>query len=168
MFILPFVASMVFAQETPPPEPAITVQADGTYVCRVTVAASAEEVEALLADPVAAARLSPDVLSIQANPAGPCQTLTTTSRGMLSALKFTSKRCPTADGWHEELVASEDFSEFDGTWTVSAVDPSTTEVMYELTTKPNLPVPDAVLRQGVQRSLKTMLRNLSDRVSRLR
>lgn len=144
-------------------EPSVVVQDDGTVLCHVTVEATEAEVRAFLADPVRAAQLSPDVIDVAAASDGSCHSMTTKSKGLFRPLVLRSRRCPTDQGWREVLVEAGDFTKFDGQWEISTVD-SGTQVVYRLTTGTTLPVPDKVVHQGVARSLKNMLKNLTDRV----
>jgi hypothetical protein len=149
-----------FADEA---DPQVTVEADGTVLCRMTVPASEAQIRSLLEDPESAAMLSPDVIDIDVTANGNCHNLETRSRGFLRPLVLNSKRCPTADGWREVLVSSGDFTQFEGEWHLQSVEGGT-EIVYTLQTGTNLPVPDSVVRQGAAKSLKNMLKNLSSRL----
>lgn len=144
-------------------DPEVNVQQSGAVRAEVTLPAAEEQIRSILGDPEEAADLSPDVISVVATPSGECFELKTRSRGLFRPLVFESRRCPTSEGWHEVLVSSDDFTAFDGEWTLNSVEGGT-QVIYVLSTETNLPVPDAVVRQNVSRSLQKLLDNLAERL----
>jgi hypothetical protein len=144
-------------------EPQVAVQSDGTVVCTVTLAASESQVRAALVDGAGSSRLSPDVLAVESAKKGACEELTKETRGLFHNFRLRSLRCPTADGWSEKLVSSDDFTEFQADWSI-ATDPAGTRVTYTVKTGLSIPVPDSLLRQSLAKATATMLGNLAQRV----
>ncbi len=146
-------------------EPVITAQTDGSIVGTTAIAASPEAVRALLADPVACGTLSPDILSVTVTPAGKCSMVDVVSRGAWNPLKWRSLRCPTADGWRDDLVSSDDLQAMHSEWHVVAAADGTTTVEYRTNTQVSLAgVPASLIHQGMMQSAKTTLVRLVERV----
>lgn len=149
-------ASLAWGQE-----PALTVEPDGTVVAVAVIDASADAVRAVLADVQATARLSPEVLSVQAEPeaTGRCSEVSRETRGLFHPLRFVARRCPTAEGWHEELVRSEDFSAYATDWRVQSTAEGT-RVEYRVKTSVRLPIPGAALAAALKDAAGTTVKNL--------
>ena len=146
-------------------DPVITSQADGSILATTAIAASPAAVRAALADPVACGALSPDILSVTVTQAGPCTMLDVVSRGAWDPLRWRALRCPTADGWRDDLVSSDDLQSMHSEWRVLAAADGTTTVEYRTNTQVSLPgVPDSLIRQGMMRSARDTLVRLVDRV----
>lgn len=146
-------------------DPVITEQADGSIVATATIAASPDVVRAALADPVACGALSPDILSVTATPAGKCTMLDVVSRGAWNPLRWRALRCPTADGWRDDLVSSTDIQSMHSEWRVLAAADGTTTVEYRTNTQVSLAgVPDSLIHQGMMRSAKDTVVRLIARV----
>jgi hypothetical protein len=164
MFYVMVAAALLLprAHAADPAEP--TIQDDGTVRSEVVVAGDLAAVRKLIGDPVAAASLSPDVISARVVQHGTCDVVEVVTRGMTSNLKYLVKRCPTADGWHEALVSSEDFNEVKVDWDVTAV-PGGTKVVYTIRTLPDLPVPQRLITSLTAKSAVQALKNLVHRVT---
>lgn len=160
MFYVLAMVSQVCAAE--PSEPTIT--SDGTVLSNVFVEADAAAVRQLIADPVALAKLNPDVLSARVLSHGECDMVEVTTKGMSSPLSYVVKRCPTAGGFSETLVSSEDFSAVAVSWKLESV-PGGTNVSYSIRTSPDLPVPQRVISSFTAKSAVTALKNLVHRVT---
>jgi carbon monoxide dehydrogenase subunit G len=146
-------------------EPSIAVEDDGTVVGRVEVAATESEVRALLTDPVTAGSLTPGVLSVSPTPQGACTLLDVETRGPWDPLTYRGLRCPTADGWEQHLVASEDFARVDVHWKLAPTDTGTA-VEYRVNTAITAPVPARLVRRGVEQSARETLVALVERLIR--
>ena len=142
-------------------EPALSVESDGTVVAVAVIEASPDAVRAVLADVQATSRLSPEVLSVEAasEDAGRCREVKRETRGLFHPLRFVARRCPTADGWHEELVQSDDFSAYATDWTVVATEGGT-RVEYRVKTSVRLPIPGAALAAALRDATATTVKNL--------
>ena len=156
-------ASIVFltAALAAPAEPSpVEIGADSSIRTTVIVAATPEQVRARLADPVAAAELCDDVIGARVvGASGDCSLLEVTTRGLTDPLVYTVKRCPTADGWQETLVASDDFSRQDSRVRLEAV-PGGTRIVMEVRSEPRLPLPQRLLQSEIAKSTVQTLRNL--------
>ena len=102
-------------------EPTMSVEADGTVVAVVEVAATPDRVRGVLDDPFALAKLSPDILSTKEEAGAPagCQRFARETKGMWRPLELVFQRCRTEAGWREELVSSEDFEAYATDWTLT-------------------------------------------------
>lgn len=143
-------------------EARVSVDDQGRVVARIAVAASADEVKAVLADPKGTlAALSPETLSVQTTTEGRCEMVDRKTRGVWRPFAFRAKRCPTAHGWTETLVASDDFTAYAAEWEVEDSDDGTTEVVYTIQTEINAPVPRALVRTNLKTAAGDMLKRLA-------
>lgn len=140
-------------------EPEVELDPTGAIVGRILVPADAEAVREVVGDPTALGRLSPDVVSVQEQPSGRCIDVTTETRGLFRSLFMKSRRCPTADGWEDRLVESEDFDAYETRWSLREVDGGT-EVTVRVHTEVDLPVPDAIVQSRQKKSVGQVLENL--------
>ena len=145
--------------------PAVVVESDGTVVATVVLDASEAEVRALLADSVAAARLSADVLEATASTHGRCEQMEISTRGFLRPLTVVTLRCPTADGWRETLLRSDDFTRYVTEWRISTV-VGGTRVEHRVNVGVDLPVPEAAVRQGLLDAVVAKVDALRTRLAR--
>jgi hypothetical protein len=143
--------------------PDVRVESDGTVVATVLVGAEPAAVRALLADGVDATRLSPDVYGVRATPVGDCQLLDKETRGIFRPFHLRTRRCPTAVGWSETLVGSDDFTAFRSSVEVAPAG-SATRVTYRVQTSLAAPVPQAALNRSVSDSARALLDNLVRRL----
>lgn len=160
LIALALLASARAAEPTPP----VTDSADRVTTA-VVVPAAPDAVRAVLADPTAACRLSADVLSARVVGAdGPCALIAVTTRGLTSPLSYTTRRCPSADGYTETLVQTDDFDQQDARWRLRAV-PGGTEVTLQVRSQPRLPVPQRIINATVGSSAVQALKALVQRVT---
>ena len=143
--------------------PAVSVEADGTVVGVVVVAAEESAVRSLLADPQREAALSPFVREVLVDGTeGGCTRLRKKTRGLLRPFELVSLRCPTDAGWREQLVESADFTTYGIEWRVAPADGGT-RVEYRVTTTLSAPLPASAVSAGVVDATKTLLANLLER-----
>lgn len=136
-----------------PDEPLVQREEPGTIITRLLVPASAEEVRAVLDDPVAFGGFTPDVLSMRVEPRGRCKLLSFDSRGFLEPMRYSTLRCPSAQGWSETLFQSEDFTRYDADMAFEDA-PGGTLITYRLSVDLDFPVPDMVISRNVKKSAK--------------
>lgn len=159
MFVL--FSSLALASGEPS---AAIVASDAGVHSAVVVAASPTEIKAALADPVASIKLCEDVLSAKiVGQSGGCPIVEVSTRGFTSPLVYTVKRCPTADGWKETLVASDDFDRQEVTVHLEAVGTGT-RISMEVHSQPRLPFPKSILQGEVAKSTVQTLRNIYEKV----
>jgi hypothetical protein len=154
------IAALVLVAPARSQDPALTVDAAGEVRVVVDVAATPAQVLAVLADPVVAGRLPPEVLSVAPRTRGTCTELGVSVEGPWSPLTYTSLRCPTATGYHYALVKSEDLSAYEAEWSVVASPSGGATVTYRLLTEVNLPVPHRLVQNGVVKSARETIRRL--------
>lgn len=145
------------------PSPA-TVSADDVVRSEVLVPAPVEEVKADLSDPVAAARLSANVLAARVISKGTCDVVEMTVKGMTGPLSYVVKRCPTASGWTETLVSSDDFDAHRAEWSVTPTAGGSL-VSLSIHTEPDVPVPQRIVNGVVQSQVVQTLSNLVRKVT---
>lgn len=146
------------------PEPTVQVRDDGTIIAEVLLPADEASVRAVLADPRQTASLTPDVLGARAQAAqNDCVDITRQTRGVFRALEIRSRRCPTAHGWREQLVESEDFNSYELEWELSPSNGGT-RVVYRFRTEVNIAVPTSIIQSQAARSARMTLLELARRV----
>jgi hypothetical protein len=142
------------------------IEDDGTVRMSMEIDASEADIRAILADTSGSLMdLSTEVLSVQSLPKGTCEDVKRETKGVWRPLKWRSLRCPTANGWHEELVTSDDFSAFETEWRLEAVDGGTI-VTYRVRTELNMAIPQTVVRDGIVKGARNALVNLAKKVLR--
>lgn len=162
--ILVALSATAFAGSSEPSTP--TVAADDTVTTDVVVSASPAQVRSALSDPRAAATLSDGVTSVSVlGKDGPCDLVEVTCKGVTSPLVYVARRCPTADGFTETLVRSDDFDAHSAQWHLEPVAGGGTRITFELRTEPDLPLPRRIIQAAVQSSAVETVRNLVRRVT---
>lgn len=142
-----------------------TVAGENVVTTGVMVAADAATVRAALADPVTACRLNGDVLDAKViGKEGNCSLVQVTTRGLSTPLTYVTRRCPTADGYAETMVRSDDFDNQSSTWHVSSVSGGA-QVTLQVRSEPRLPVPQRMINAAVGTSVVQTLKNLVQRVT---
>lgn len=142
-----------------------TIGSDDVVTTQVMVAADPAKVRAALADPVQAARYSPDVLSARVVERGACDLVEVTTRGVSDPLTYLVKRCPNGSGgFTESLVKSDDFSRVNVEWKLVPVNGGT-QVTVAILTEPNIPVPQRLISMATAKSAVTTLKNLVRRIA---
>ncbi len=116
------------------------------------------DVRAALADPIAAARFSPDISAVTYLERGVCSTLRAVTSGFAS-VSYVYRRCPTADGWHETLVSSDDLDAYEVRWGFAPRGTSTV-VTYMVRIDPHLPAPDFLLARQMRSSISRIVSGL--------
>jgi hypothetical protein len=160
--LAPLYAGLAFAD--PEPSAPVTV-GNSTVTTEVLIQADAASIRAALADPLTACRLSGDVLSATVlAKEGDCSILRVTTRGLSAPLTYTTRRCPTADGFRETLVTTEDFDNQTSSWKLTPVSGGTV-VTLAVRSEPRLPLPQRMINAAVGSSAVQTLRNLVHRVT---
>ena len=152
--MLPVLASVCLAGE-----PTMKVDSGGLTVSTV-VASDAATVHSVLDDSDATYSLSPDLVSYSVESKGRCDEITTEAPGMFSNMRMRTRRCRNSDGSiSDTLISSEDFEQYDVTWTINEVDGGV-EVVYHLKAELSMPVPDKLLYQKAGDAAVNQLQNL--------
>lgn len=146
---------VVCAWAADPPSITPTSSGDGFWRTELLVPAPIDVVRARLADPIATAKYSPDITSIQYVSQATCPTLRVVTEGMVD-VAYDYKRCTTADGWHETLVSSDMLSVYEVRWRLASVEAGT-QVSYDVKIRPNFPAPDFMLARQMKSSITTLL-----------
>ncbi|MSP57021.1 MAG: hypothetical protein EXR69_15675 [Myxococcales bacterium] len=159
--LTPLWAHLALAVEPTAP----TVAGANTVSTAIFIAADPATVRAVLADPLRACHLSSDVLEATlVENHGECTLIQITTRGMTSPLTYTTRRCPSADGFVETLVQTDDFDYQASRWSLRPVSGGT-QVTLEVRSEPRLPVPQRLINAAVGSSAVQTLKNLVQRVT---
>jgi hypothetical protein len=149
------------SQAQTPDEPLVQREEPGTIITRLLVPASAEEVRAVLNDPVTFGGFTPDVQSMRVEPRGRCKLLSFDTRGLLEPMRYSTLRCPSDLGWRETLFQSDDFTRYDADIALEPA-PEGTLITYKLSVGLDLPVPDVVISRNVKRSARLTMQAVRD------
>ena len=159
--LLPVCAHLAFAAEPSAP----VVAGESTVSTEVFIAAAPAAVLAALADPLVACRLSGDVLDARVlGKQGDCTLMQVTTRGLTTPLTYTTRRCPTPEGFNETLVQTDDFDSQASSWKLRPVSGGT-QVTLEVRSEPRLPVPQRLINAAVGSGAVQTLKNLVQRVT---
>lgn len=154
----------LFLTVAAPAAEVIDVHTDDDGVTHGTVLAdvSEEALRAHLTDGAALAVTSPDVRRATATPDGACEQLDLDVLGLLQTMDVTTRRCPTAQGWREDLVASRAFTRWTSTWTVSTTDDGRARLAFTVQTRLSFPVPQGILTARTRHAVRVSLGALAD------
>lgn len=100
----------------------------------VEVPASADAILALVSDPADLARVTRTGKLLATEADGACTLDTIWMAAGAGSVEYTVRTCPTADGLHSSLVASDDLERFEADWSLVTV-AGGTEVSYALEMK---------------------------------
>lgn len=135
------------------------VTAKGEVIAEVKVAAKPAAVRELLAGAERAHGLAPTTVSAKATQDGKCEKVKLQTRGLISPFELETRRCPTASGWRETLVASDNFVEYWNEWSVKAQGEGSL-VTFKTRTLPNVAVPESLILSQTRRVLGKLMKNL--------
>lgn len=145
-------------------DPAVHVDPDGTVVAVVTVSATVDAVRAALSDGERVARMSPDLYAVSATSDGRCEVMTKEVRGLLRPFHLRTRRCPTASGFTEVLVDSEDFRSYASSFDVAPSDGGAVVTMRTRTELAAL-VPASLVQRALSDASVTVLQKLAQQVA---
>ena len=154
---------LLFALGSRANEPVADISTSAT-VLHQYLDATETDVRAILADARTSTELAPEVLNVQEAPSGSCSLLDVTTRGPGSPMHYRALRCPTAWGWRTSLVSSDDFHSLETEWHVTPTR-SGTAVTYRVQGELKKPIPEFLVRRGLERSARATLENLRDRIA---
>lgn len=144
-------------------EPMPTAADSGVVTKQITVTAGADAVRAQLCHASDAVTLSSEVISVKATPSGNCERVKVQVKGLLSPMEYDSIRCPTATGWSERLISSDDFEKNSVDWEVQPVEGGT-RITLRILAIPKIPVPKAMVVSRVKAAAVTTLDELKHRL----
>ncbi|WAS95980.1 SRPBCC family protein [Nannocystis punicea] len=147
------------------PKVSTKITPKGEVVASVTVAAAPAAVREVLGSAERSHGLSPFTVSAKATPDGSCERVKLKTRGLLSPFELETRRCPTASGWKETLVASAHFVEYWNEWVVEDAGAGSTTVTFRTRTMPNVAVPEAIIQTETKRVLAKLMHNLTAAVA---
>ena len=156
-----WVPTTLAAEDAIPAEPEI--DANGSVTVRMVVGASLEKVHQRLDSAHEVLDLNPDSRLLSRESHGDCERTHVETAGLFHPLRYIALRCPTEDGWHEQLESSPDFKENQSWWHLTSVEGGT-EITYTVQVDLDLPVGDGILAKRVGESMVSSLQRLADRL----
>lgn len=147
------------------PKVSTHVTPKGEVVASVTLAAAPAAVRQYLGSAERSHGLAPSTVSAKATPDGNCERVKLKTRGLFTPFEIETRRCPTAHGWKETLVASDNFVEYWNEWIVEDAAGGGTSVVFRTRTVPNVAVPDAIIHSETRRVLTKLMHNLSAKIA---
>lgn len=153
-------AGMFSAQAAEP-----TTASDGSVCMRVVIPASEADIRREIDTAREANALVASADLVKVEPDGNCERLTYKTPGLLSSMTYIARRCPTADGWVETLISSDDFAENHSSWRLREVEGGT-EIDYRVRVRlNNIPVGQAMVDAQIAKSIQRAIERLEERVS---
>jgi len=139
-------------------EPQIEVLDDGTVRGTVDVAASPDELRALVLEPIDLNRITAEESTVTVAPAeqAGCTMVTVATPHPIMPVTYTSRDCRTAKGVKSVLVQSKQLTHLAAQWTVEAAGAGS-RVVFDLDVKTNVPVPSFITRRSTKKSVKEAL-----------
>ena len=163
-FLLLIAASCLVASPAAASDTEFVWEEDGTLRATIVFSAPIADVKKLLADPLQALRLSPDVKDVTATPKGDCHEVVVTTTGISDPFVYRTLRCPTEAGVKADLIASDDYEIQRSEWVLEAVEGGTRGVL-RTRTKLKSWVPETFvnsgLKSGIGKTIDAMVRALA-------
>ena len=103
-----------------------------------------------------------EILNLVAD--GACEIAEIRTPGPINPLTYTIRRCATADGFVESMIASDDFHANETTWTLVETSAGT-EIVYKVMVDPDIPTPSFLVNNKVKSAMAETLQDLYSRVS---
>lgn len=142
------------------PKISTSINAKGEVVAQVKLAARAATVRELLGDAAKWHKLAPTTVSVKATRDGECEKVKLQVRGLIEPFQVETRRCPTAKGWLETKVASNDFTEYRNEWELADLGEQGSMVTFRTRTVPNVQVPESLLQMETKRILMRVFKNM--------
>lgn len=140
--------------------PQITVAKDGTVTGEILIDAPTKVIQDILNDTTGEfTKLTEDVFTVSASGKGFCEEVTRTTRGFLHPFSFRTLRCPTSRGFEEHLIESSDFRIYQTRWDLEEGQGGT-RITYSVKTEFYSPMPKAIVRKNIVRSVTDAIDNL--------
>lgn len=143
-----------------PSDPEISI--DGEWVWgTVLISAPRGEVVDALKTPHNVVRWEGSGTQVTTTPDGSCLRVALDVPSAIGRIRYTERRCPTAEGYRSTLLESEDFDYFEATWVLETSEGGC-RARYGLRSKPSFPVPRALAQRLTGRSIRKMLAGMRD------
>ena len=131
----------------------------GIVIAEMRVDARASAVRELLAGAERAHGLASTTISVKATADGKCERVKLQTRGLITPFSLETRRCPTATGWRETLVTSDNFIEYWNEWTVKDLGNGSL-VTFKTRTMPNVAVPESLILSQTRRVLGKLMKSV--------
>ena len=138
-----------------------TLDDDGFVTLSARLAAPVEAVRGHLDDVTAAFDLVDDARAVRATRRGDCQEIEVETPGILRPMRYISMRCPTADGWSERLVQSEDFALHEVEWHITPAADGATDITYRVRVALSMPGVHSLVIKKLSSSMERTVSRLS-------
>lgn len=132
---------------------------DGDVIAVVRIDAPIAAVRSALGSAEKAHFFAPTTIEARATADGSCERVALRVKGLFSPFVATTRRCPTADGWVEKLVESDDFSDYTAEWKLQGIGEATA-VHFRVRTIINVSVPHSMITSRTRKVLTTTLERL--------
>ena len=156
-------ATSAFAAEAEPAEESAKIStrvtSKGVVIAEMRVHAKAAAVRELLAGAERAHGLASTTVSVKASPDGKCEKVKLQTRGLITPFVLETRRCPTATGWRETLVTSDNFVEYWNEWTVKDLGDGAL-VTFKTRTLPNVAVPESLILSQTRKVLGKLMKSV--------
>ena len=145
------------AEEAPKISTRVTPK--GVVIAEMRVHAKASAVRELLAGAERAHNLASTTVSVKASPDGKCEKVKLQTRGLITPFVLETRRCPTATGWRETLVTSDNFTEYWNEWTVKDLGDGAL-ITFKTRTLPNVAVPESLILSQTRKVLGKLMKSV--------
>lgn len=139
-----------------PLERVTSIREDGSVVMSVLVEKPVAAVQSSLGSAMSRFSLDAGRTITDTVQRGECQELHVEAPGLLSPMRYISLRCPTADGYSETLVSSDDFDASEVQWTLTRVEGGT-RITYRVLVDLDMPVSDSMLQSRVKKNMAAVM-----------
>lgn len=136
---------------------------EGEVIALAKIPASAAAVREVLANAERSHMLASTTIEVAATPEGACSRVKLKVRGVLSPFHLETRRCPTATGFQETLVASSDFLAYYNEWTIQETGDGVL-VSFRSRSLPDVAVPESLILSQTRKVLAKVLARLADEV----
>lgn len=137
---------------------------DGAVVGTVTVASPPDAARAKVTDPAWVASTGDDSTTVKiAEQDGECAILDYVSKHPVATATYRVRQCPTATGVSATLVASESFSTYEQSWSVTP-EGTGSALRYRLNVVSTLPVPKWIVRKTTRRSVEKLMQRVGTKL----
>lgn len=142
--------------------PSVTMTDDNYFRGTIEVAADAETVRALVADPVKVSKIDGSGTQVEVlRTDGECLIVHSVSPNALKTVRYTTRQCPTSTGVEGRLVESNAFSNYRNAFIVTATAKGA-RLEYQLDMDATVMVPQFVINNATRKGMVNLLTRLEE------
>jgi ribosome-associated toxin RatA of RatAB toxin-antitoxin module len=138
----------------------VRVTDKGVVIAQVKVSNKTAAVREVLASAERSHNLAPTTVSSHATRDGDCEKVKLAVRGLIAPFQLETRRCPTATGYLETMISSNDFLEYRNEWEFKDLGAEGTLITFKTRTLPNVQVPESLILMETKRVLTRLMKNL--------